>query len=300
MMKIKKQRKMKRILFIALILIPFFASAQNERKFYGSEKFASDTLTAYRFKINSIAYGAAADSVLVRSANGDVKMRNASAFGTTITPAALTKTDDTNVTLTLGGTPSTALLQGVSITAGWSGTLAPTRGGTGIGTYTTGDLLYASASNVLSKRAIGSTDDVLTVSGGVPVWQAPTFKVVSTSGLGASQTATTTLLSYTTPNDGSLHLYDVAAMINVSAVAAGVLTVTVTYFDEDNVSRTLTYYSMGTTSAGLTVTGKSNFPVMGEVYSYPNTAVTITATLVGGTMTYLGSATIIEKSTYPL
>lgn len=44
-----------------------------------------------------------------------------------ITPAALTKVDDTNVTLTLGGSPTTALLQGASITAGWSGTLADAR-----------------------------------------------------------------------------------------------------------------------------------------------------------------------------
>jgi hypothetical protein len=45
----------------------------------------------------------------------------------TITPAALTKTDDTNVTLTLGGTPATALLQATSITVGWTGTLADSR-----------------------------------------------------------------------------------------------------------------------------------------------------------------------------
>lgn len=44
-----------------------------------------------------------------------------------VTPAALTKTDDTNVTLTLGGSPSTALLQGVSLTLGWTGTLADSR-----------------------------------------------------------------------------------------------------------------------------------------------------------------------------
>ena len=44
-----------------------------------------------------------------------------------VTPAALTKVDDTNVTLTLGGTPSTALLQATSITAGWTGTLADAR-----------------------------------------------------------------------------------------------------------------------------------------------------------------------------
>jgi hypothetical protein len=47
-------------------------------------------------------------------------------------PAALTRTNDTNVTLTLGGTPATALLQASSITAGWTGTLATGRGGWGI------------------------------------------------------------------------------------------------------------------------------------------------------------------------
>lgn len=45
----------------------------------------------------------------------------------TVTPSALTKTDDTNVTLSLGGTPNTALLQGVSLTLGWTGTLADSR-----------------------------------------------------------------------------------------------------------------------------------------------------------------------------
>lgn len=52
--------------------------------------------------------------------------------------AALTKTDDTNVTLTLGGTPTTALLQATSITVGWTGTLAASRGGTGISSLGTG------------------------------------------------------------------------------------------------------------------------------------------------------------------
>jgi len=53
--------------------------------------------------------------------------------GSSVTPAALTKTDDTNVTLTLGGTPATALLQATSVTVGWTGTLASSRGGTGNG-----------------------------------------------------------------------------------------------------------------------------------------------------------------------
>ena len=48
--------------------------------------------------------------------------------------------------------------------------LVETSGGTGESTYTTGDILYSDASNSLAKRAIGTTGQVLTVSGGVPVW----------------------------------------------------------------------------------------------------------------------------------
>jgi hypothetical protein len=49
----------------------------------------------------------------------------------------------------------------------------PTTGGTGIASYSTGDILYASATNVLSKLAAGTNGHVLTLSGGVPTWAAP-------------------------------------------------------------------------------------------------------------------------------
>lgn len=65
-------------------------------------------------------------------------------------PGALTRTNDTNVTITLSGTPNAALLQDVLLTAGWSGILAETRGGTGLGSYTTDDMLYASGTNTLT------------------------------------------------------------------------------------------------------------------------------------------------------
>lgn len=48
--------------------------------------------------------------------------------------AALTGANDTNVTLTIGGSPSTSLLAPASITLGWTGTLAIARGGTGAAT----------------------------------------------------------------------------------------------------------------------------------------------------------------------
>lgn len=86
--------------------------------------------------------------------------------------AALTKTDDTNVTLTLGGTPATALLQAASLTLGWTGTLGVARGGTNIASYAVGDILYASASTTLSKLPDVATGNAL-ISGGVttaPSW----------------------------------------------------------------------------------------------------------------------------------
>lgn len=57
----------------------------------------------------------------------------------TNTPAALTNVNDTNVTLTLGGAPATALLQATSLTLGWTGTLGVSRGGLGQATTATAD-----------------------------------------------------------------------------------------------------------------------------------------------------------------
>lgn len=49
-------------------------------------------------------------------------------------PSSITKTDDSNVTLTLGGSPTVAALAPVSLTLGWTGVLTVARGGTGTAT----------------------------------------------------------------------------------------------------------------------------------------------------------------------
>lgn len=72
----------------------------------------------------AVAAQATADAALALGGGGGV------------TPAALTKADDTNVTLTLGGTPATAVLQATSLTLGWTGILAVARGGSGAATLT--------------------------------------------------------------------------------------------------------------------------------------------------------------------
>lgn len=50
--------------------------------------------------------------------------------------------------------------------------VAATEGGTGISSYTTGDILYSSASNTLAKLAAGTNGHVLTLAAGVPSWAA--------------------------------------------------------------------------------------------------------------------------------
>lgn len=79
---------------------------------------------------NDAGYATASSSTAFSNKTGNISQwTNDAGYITSsgVTPAALTKVDDTNVTLTLGGTPSTALLQAASITAGWTGTLADGR-----------------------------------------------------------------------------------------------------------------------------------------------------------------------------
>ena len=69
----------------------------------------------------------------------------------------------------VGQTSITTL--GTITTGVWNGTaVGPTYGGTGQTTYTTGDILYASAANTLSKLPIGGAGEVLTVAAGIPDW----------------------------------------------------------------------------------------------------------------------------------
>lgn len=86
------------------------------------------------------------------------------------TGAALTEVDDTNVTMTLGGTPTTALLQAVSMTLGWTGQLAVGRGGTGVSSVTTAPTATAFAgwdanSNLSANNFLGGFATTVSAAG---------------------------------------------------------------------------------------------------------------------------------------
>jgi hypothetical protein len=71
--------------------------------------------------------------------------------------------------------PSTAISLGTITSGIWNGTeIAVNRGGTGLASYTVGDIVYASASTTLAKLGIGSNNHVLTSNGSAPVWTTNT------------------------------------------------------------------------------------------------------------------------------
>ncbi len=113
---------------------------------------------------------------------------------------SLTKTDDTNVTLTLGGTPASALLAAVSLTLGWTGQLAVDRGGTGQSSFTDGQLLIGnSTGNTLTKAT-------LTQGPGINITNAAGAITIGTAG-GISGTAALAKLT-ALGTDGSLTFTD--------------------------------------------------------------------------------------------
>jgi trimeric autotransporter adhesin len=100
-------------------------------------------------------------------ADAIVRLINSSGGGSSGGSGTLTSIDAS------GGSTGLSFSGGPLTTSGTltlGGTLLETSGGTGQSSYTTGDILYASSADTLSKLAVGSSGQVLKISGGVPVW----------------------------------------------------------------------------------------------------------------------------------
>jgi hypothetical protein len=97
--------------------------------------------------------------------------------GGVVTPAALTRVDDSNVTITLGGTPGTALLQATSLTMGWSGQLGLTRGGTNASlTASNGGIVYSTAGALDILAGTATTGQMLRSGASTtPSWSTTTY-----------------------------------------------------------------------------------------------------------------------------
>ena len=110
------------------------------------------------------------------------------------------------------------------ITSGvWSGTAISTvNGGTGLTSYSVGDILYASSSTVLGKISAGTAGSVLTSAGAgtTPYWAlAASTGVTSINGLTASSQTFATSISgsgFTIGSTGSTHTFYIGLAGNAS------------------------------------------------------------------------------------
>ena len=102
-----------------------------------------------------------------------------------------------------------------------SGVVSTSVGGTGLTTYTQGDLLYASASNELDVLPIGTVDGlILQISSGLPAWSSIALNAAGTTNLtsGANLVGVFDNLI----NSSSNNLQQVLSDLDASIAAAGV------------------------------------------------------------------------------
>jgi hypothetical protein len=114
--------------------------------------------------VGTIELGHATDTTISRVSAGLVAVE-----GVNVVTESATQTL-TNKTISGASNTLTVRLDQSDVT----GTLVTTKGGTGLSTYTTGDVVYANASNTLAKLAIGTSGQTLSVSaGGIVEWTTP-------------------------------------------------------------------------------------------------------------------------------
>lgn len=231
-----------------------------------------------------------------------LKSGGAAALPTWTAPAAFTRTDDTNVTLTLSGNPGTAVLNTMNIAAGWAGNLSASRGGTGMGFYNVGDMLYADTTTSLAATGgnISTTRKFLRGTGTGLAATAPVWDTLLAADVPASNLTVTNDTNIT----GSVSV--AGCLLTASAITLGWTGTLAVGRGGTGLSSTTAYAVLcgGTTSTGpfqavsglgtsgqvLTSQGASALPVWqslagGGVTSLTGTANQITASAATGAVT---------------
>jgi hypothetical protein len=141
--------------------------------------------------------------------------------GGDITGAALSKTDDTNVTMTLGGTPLTALLRATSLTLGWAGFLSLARGGTNADTsaqVSNGGIVWSNATQMQILAGTATARQMLQSGAtATPAWSTTTWPATSTINRLLYSSAANVISDLATANNGML----VTSSAGVPSILAG-------------------------------------------------------------------------------
>ena len=203
-----------------------------------------------------------------------------------------------------GGASAAPSWSQISLTAGVTGTLPATNGGTGLASYTTGDLLYASSSTALARLADVATGNVL-LSGGVGV--APSWGQVS---LTTAVTGTLPVTNGGTGQASALTQYGVvygsttSAMATTAAGTTGQILVATTgaapsWSSSIPSTAGVTSFSAGTT--GLTPsTGTTGAITLAGTLATGNGGTGLTGFTAANNAIYSTSSTALTAGTLPI
>lgn len=138
--------------------------------------YASGTATNVPLAANMTS-GASGAELALNYSDGKLYYKNASNVVTLLADASKVTPVTTFSAGTTGFTPSTATTGAITL----SGTLVTSNGGTGLSSYTAGDIAYYASGTALSKLAIGTSGYVMTSSGTAPQWSAASGITIGTA-----------------------------------------------------------------------------------------------------------------------
>jgi hypothetical protein len=180
------------------------------------------------------------------------------------------------------------------------GLLAVDRGGTGIGGYANGDLIYASGPTTLSSLAIGTSSQVLISAGAAPQWADASTIAVSTFDAG------TTGLTPATPTAGAVSLAGVLVgenggtgvnnsgktiTLGGNLTTSGAFALTLTQTNTTNVTLPTTG-TLATLGGSETLTNKTISGALNTLTNIPNAALDNSSVTIGSTSVSLGASTL--------
>lgn len=179
------------------------------------------------------------------------------------TPSALTRVDDTNVTLTLGGSPTIALLAATSLTLGWTGQLSLTRGGTNASLVASnGGIVYSTATAFAILSGTTTANQVLlSGSSAAPAWSTATYPATTTINQLLYSSAANTITGLATANSAALVTTSAGVPVFTSSMTNGQVVIG----------------STGATPTAATLTAGANISIVNAAGS-----ITISATGLAG------------------